>query len=87
MEPGDTVELDQVLLVADGEKVVVGKPLVEKAKVVAKALGEDKGDKIIVFKYKPKVRYRRKSGHRQTYTTLAIEQIVMGEGKRVRKRR
>ena len=87
VEPGSTVELDRVLLVADGEKVVLGRPLVEKAKVVAKALGEDKGDKIIVFKYKPKVRYRKKTGHRQTYTTLAIEQILMGEGKRTRKRR
>jgi large subunit ribosomal protein L21 len=76
-----------VLLVADGDKVVVGRPMVDKAKVVAEAVGEAKGKKIIVFKYKPKVRYRRKTGHRQIYTTLAIKQILMGEVKRVRKRK
>ena len=86
MQPGDKVELDKVLLVADGEKVTVGKPLVEKAKVVAEAIDEGKSKKIIVFKYKPKVRYRRKIGHRQLYTTLAIKQITL-EGKRTRKRK
>ena len=87
VEPGSKVEFDRVLLVADGEAVTVGKPLVEKAKVVAEALGEVKGDKIIVFKYKPKVRYRRKRGHRQIYTTLAIKQILLGKEKRARKQR
>jgi large subunit ribosomal protein L21 len=75
-----------VLLVADGENVVVGKPLVDKAKVMAEAVDEGKSKKIIVFKYKPKVRYRRKIGHRQMYTTLAIKDIMM-EGKRTRKRK
>ena len=84
---GDTVELDRVLLVAGEEKVVVGRPLVEGAKVIAEALEQGRGDKIIVFKYKPKVRYRRKRGHRQLYTRLAIKDILLGEAKRVRKRR
>ncbi len=75
---GDTVELKRVLLIADGEKVTAGTPVVEGAKVVADALGEDKGKKIIVFKYKPKVRYRKKTGHRQIYTRLAIREIVGG---------
>ena len=70
------VELDRVLLIADKEKVTVGSPVIEGAKVVAEVLGEAKGDKIIVFKYKPKVRYRRKKGHRQLYTRLAIKEIV-----------
>lgn len=87
VEQGGTVELDRVLLVASEEKVVVGRPLVEGAKVIAEALGEEKGDKVIVFKYKPKVRYRKKRGHRQLYTRLAIKDILLGEGKRVRKRR
>ena len=73
---GDTVELDKVLLIADGEKVTVGKPIVEKAKVVATSQGEGKSKKVIVFKYKPKVRYRKKTGHRQLYTRLAIDKIV-----------
>lgn len=73
---GSTVELDQVLLVADGESVRVGTPTVEGAKVLAEVIGEGKGKKIIVFKYKPKVRYRRMKGHRQLYTRLAIKEIV-----------
>ncbi len=77
-EEGSMVELERVLLLADGEKVTVGTPTVEGAKVVASALGEEKGKKIIVFKYKPKVRYRKKTGHRQIHTKLAIKEIVSG---------
>ena len=73
---GDTVELDRVLLIADGDRVVVGTPTVEGAKVVATSQGEGKGEKVIVFKYKPKVRYRKKTGHRQRYTRLVIDKIV-----------
>jgi large subunit ribosomal protein L21 len=73
---GNTVELDRVLLIADGERVVIGTPTVDGAKVVATAQGEGKGEKVIVFKYKPKVRYRRKTGHRQRYTRLVIDKIV-----------
>jgi large subunit ribosomal protein L21 len=75
-EEGSEVELDKVLLVADGEKVVVGTPVVPGAKVVAQSLGEIKGDKVTVFKYKNKTRYRRKTGHRQRYTKLQIKNIV-----------
>ncbi|UCD54559.1 MAG: 50S ribosomal protein L21 [Dehalococcoidia bacterium] len=73
---GDTVELDKVLLIVDCDKVTVGQPTVEGAKVVATSQGEGKGEKIIVFKYKSKVRYRRKRGHRQLYTRLLIDKIV-----------
>jgi large subunit ribosomal protein L21 len=76
VEEGSTVELDQVLLIADGESIRVGTPTVEGAKVLAEVLGEGKGRKVIVFKYKPKVRYRRRKGHRQLYTRLAIKEIV-----------
>ena len=73
---GDTVELDRVLLIGDGDRVTVGMPTVDGAKVVATAKGAGKGDKVIVFKYKPKVRYRKKTGHRQLHTTLVIDKIV-----------
>jgi large subunit ribosomal protein L21 len=73
---GNTIELNRVLLIADGERVVVGTPTVDGAKVVATAQGEGKGKKIIVFKYKHKVRYRKKTGHRQLYTRLVIDKIV-----------
>ena len=75
---GDTVELDKVYLVADGEKVTVGNPTVPGAKVIANVVGNGKGDKVIVYKFKAKVRYRRKKGHRQPYTKLAIKEIVVG---------
>jgi len=54
----------------------MGNPTIEGAKVVATSLGEVKGDKIIVFKYKSKVRYRKKTGHRQIYTRLSVNEIV-----------
>ena len=73
---GLPVELEKVLLVADGEKVTVGTPTIEGAKVLATSQGEGKGKKVIVFKYKPKVRYRKKTGHRQLYTKLAIDSII-----------
>jgi large subunit ribosomal protein L21 len=75
---GDTVELDQVYLVADGDKVTVGKPTIPGAKVIADVVSEGKGKKVIVYKFKAKVRYRRKRGHRQPYTRLAIKEIVVG---------
>jgi len=73
---GNAVDLDRVLLIADGDRVTVGTPTVDGAKVVATSQGEGKGKKIIVFKYKPKVRYSKKMGHRQFYTRLAIDKIV-----------
>ena len=73
---GNTVELDRVLLIADGERVIVGTPTVDGAKVVATSQGEGRGEKVIVFKYKSKVRYRKKTGHRQPYTRLVIDKIV-----------
>jgi large subunit ribosomal protein L21 len=73
---GKDVELSQVLLIADGEDTIIGSPNIDGAKVIATCLGEYKGKKIIVFKYKPKVRYRRKTGHRQLYATLEIKEIV-----------
>ncbi len=64
-----TVELDNVLLVGkDNGETVVGKPMVEGAKVTAKVLAQGKAKKVVVFKYKPKKDYRKKQGHRQPYT-------------------
>lgn len=73
---GSTVELDQVMLVADDNGVRVGEPTVAGARVVAEVLGEKKGKKVLVYKYKPKVRYRRMKGHRQIHTRLAIKEIL-----------
>ncbi|MBM3154382.1 MAG: 50S ribosomal protein L21 [Chloroflexi bacterium] len=78
---GENVELSRVLLVADGKDTLIGNPTVDGAKVIATSLGEIKGDKMIVFRYKNKVRYRRKTGHRQLYTRLQIKEIVKPGGK------
>jgi len=74
-EAGDSIELDRVLMVSDDGDVRIGRPTLEGAKVTAKVLRHFKGRKVLVFKYKPKERYRRKIGHRQPYTRLRIEDI------------
>ena len=78
---GDTVKLDKVLFIGGDKDTLVGNPIIKGAKVVATSLGETKGEKVIVFKYKSKVRYRRKRGHRQTYTKILVNEIVKGKGK------
>jgi len=73
--------------------VKVGTPTVDGVKVVATSQGDGKGKKIIVFKYKPKVRYRKKTGHRQLYTRLIVDKIIGPEAisgepaKKVRRRK
>jgi large subunit ribosomal protein L21 len=67
----------EVLLVADGDKVEVGTPTVDKAKVTATVVDETKGEKLIVFKYKKRKNYRVKTGHRQHYTQVKIEKIEL----------
>jgi large subunit ribosomal protein L21 len=74
-EPGTEVTLGEVLMVGGSNDVKIGAPLVSNASVVAEVVGEARGDKIIVFKYKRKKRYRRRTGHRQDYTRLAIKEI------------
>lgn len=78
-EPGAELELGEVLLVG-GEQTLIGSPLVEGAKVLAKVVGDVKGDKIVVFKYKNKKRYRRRTGHRQQYTRITISKIIGSAG-------
>lgn len=74
---GDSVALDDVLLVADGEKVTIGTPTVEGASVMATVTGQSKARKVVIFKYLPRHRYRRKKGHRQHFTRLKIDSIEL----------
>lgn len=74
-EVGDTVELSDILLVADGDDVKIGKPVVDGAKVVAKIAEQGKAKKVLVFKKKKRKGYKVKRGHRQQYTALTIEEI------------
>jgi len=76
--PGDVgskVTFDKVLMVADGENIRVGQPVIEKAAVLASIVEQDKAKKILIFKYKRRKRYRRKQGHRQPYTAIRIDGI------------
>lgn len=76
-EQGDEVTLDQVLLVAKDESVQVGRPLLPGAQVVGRILRQGKAKKIIVFKKKRRKNYRRKQGHRQLYTAIQIQEIIV----------
>ena len=77
-EIGEQVDMERVLLVAEDDTISVGTPLIKGAKVLATVIGQVKGPKVVVFKYKPKNRYRVKKGHRQQYTQLKIDSITMG---------
>jgi len=79
-EVGSTVELSDVLFIASNGGVHVGRPTIEGARVIAEVVEHGRDRKIIVFKYKAKTRYRRRRGHRQGYTRLAVRQIVTAEG-------
>ena len=74
---GDTVELTDVRMVSSDGDVTLGTPVVEGARVVTEISESGKGKKIVVFKYKSKVRYRRKKGHRQLYTDLTVTDILL----------
>jgi large subunit ribosomal protein L21 len=75
LEVGQPVNLDSVLLVVDGDNVSVGAPLVVGARVTTTVAEHVKGPKIVVFRYRPKKRYRVKTGHRQKYTRLLVTSI------------
>jgi large subunit ribosomal protein L21 len=76
--PGQEIKLERVLLVADGEKTVVGQPIVKDAAVSARVVRQDRGEKLISFKYRPKARRRVKKGHRQELTVLQITDVRLG---------
>ncbi|HEY5670356.1 MAG TPA: 50S ribosomal protein L21 [Anaerolineales bacterium] len=76
-DEGDQLDMERVLLVVDGDDVKVGTPLVAGAKVQATVISQVKGPKVVVFKYRPKQRYRVKKGHRQQYTRILIDSITL----------
>ncbi len=75
-EAGNELEFDQVLLLADGDNIQVGTPVVEGAKVKAKVLEHVKADKVLVFKKKRRKGYQKLNGHRQPLTQIQIEEIT-----------
>ena len=76
-EPGDTVTFDDVLLSSDGENVKVGTPLVDGAKVTAEVVRQGRTKKIIVFHRKRRKGYRKKNGHRQGFTEVRVNEVVV----------
>lgn len=75
-EPGDSVELGEVLLLADGDNVTVGAPTVSGARVIGTIREQGRDRKVVVFRYKAKTRARKKTGHRQHFTRVMIDDIL-----------
>jgi len=78
-EPGDSIKIDRVLLVVDGDESAIGHPVVADAGVEAEVVRRDRTDKVISFKYRPKARRRVKKGHRQDVTVLRITDVTLGK--------
>jgi large subunit ribosomal protein L21 len=78
VKPGQEIDLERVLLVGDGETTAVGRPIVADAAVTARVLRQERGEKTISFKYRPKARRRVKKGHRQELTVLKITEVRLG---------
>ncbi len=77
-QQGDSVELEKVLMIIDGENSQVGQPYLEGVKIKGKILKNDRDKKVIVYKMKPKKGTRKKNGHRQPFSRLMVESIVRG---------
>lgn len=84
---GDTVTFTPLLVVSDDGSIISDKAALEKAAVTAEILGESRGDKIDIFKYKNKTGYRRRQGHRQRYTRLHVTKIKTGPEKKAKKKK
>ena len=79
VETGNTVEIDQVLAVGEGENLQVGSPILAGAKVVCEVVRQDRARKVLVGKYKKRKGYYRKNGHRQSFTRLRVDSIQAEE--------
>ncbi len=76
--PGAILDIERVLVIADGAKTVVGSPYVKGAEVKAEVLGTGKGGKVLVYKKRPRRVYEKLNGHRQPFTTLKIKEVTLG---------
>jgi large subunit ribosomal protein L21 len=81
VEKEGEIVFDQVLLLVKDEKIKIGKPVVEGAKVIGKILGEEKGKKVVILKHRPRSSYRVKKGHRQIYTFVEISKFQFPNSK------
>ena len=72
---GDTIEIKDVYLIADGDKVSVGKPALASASVTAEVLGDGRGEKLLIFKHRRRKGFRKTTGHRQNFTAIKVKEI------------
>ncbi len=75
-EKGSKIDLDQILMIKNNDNVLVGTPLVEGAKIEAEVLSHGKDDKVLIYKYKRRTKYRRTQGHRQGFSEIKINKII-----------
>ena len=73
---GETVEIKDVYMIADGDKISIGKPTLASAKVTVEVVDEDRGEKLLIFKHRRRKGYRKTIGHRQNYTAIKIKEIT-----------
>jgi large subunit ribosomal protein L21 len=73
---GDTIELKDVYMIADGDKLSFGKPMLTSAKVTAEVVDEDRGVKLLIFKHRRRKGFRKTNGHRQNYTAIKVKEII-----------
>ena len=73
---GDIVEIKDVLMISDGDKMSVGKPKLDSAKVTAEVVEQDRGVKLLIFKHRRRKGYRNTNGHRQNYTAIKVKEII-----------
>ena len=73
---GDTIEIKDVFMIADGDNISIGKPLLASAKVTAEVVEEDRGEKLIIFKHRRRKGFRKTNGHRQNYTGIKVKEII-----------
>jgi large subunit ribosomal protein L21 len=75
-EKGDMVEITDVRMIVDGDKMSVGKPTLQSAKVTAEVVEQGRGEKLLIFKHRRRKGYRRTNGHRQNYTAIKVKEIT-----------
>jgi large subunit ribosomal protein L21 len=75
-QKGDIVEIKDVFMVADGDTISVGKPMLASAKVTAEVVEQGRGEKLLIFKHRRRKGYRRTNGHRQNYTAIKVKEIT-----------
>lgn len=75
-DPGSKIDIEQVLLIKDQDSALIGTPTVADAKIEAEIVAEGKDDKVLIYKYKRRTKYRRTQGHRQKYSEIKINKIV-----------